>query len=133
MIQECSSLRRSNIRTEPSAPTEANSSLPEANAMSYTSLSWAINCVVGFRVCMSQMVHVVSMLDVPKMFGSTEFQSIAVRGAQYSLFLLLLRTHCISTLHTSSFRSPPLEISFLPFPAASDSSLVLSLNFHSRR
>ncbi len=36
---------------------------------------------------MSQMVHVVSMLDVPSLLGSVSFQSKAVRGAQNSLFL----------------------------------------------
>lgn len=36
---------------------------------------------------MSQIVHVVSMLDVPKRFGSVSFQSNDVSGAQNSLFL----------------------------------------------
>ena len=36
---------------------------------------------------MSQMVQVVSMLDVPSRFGSVSFQSKDVNGAQNSLFL----------------------------------------------
>jgi len=36
---------------------------------------------------MSQMVHVVSILDVPSLLGSVSFQSKAVKGAQNSLFL----------------------------------------------
>ena len=36
MIVECSRLRRSNIRTEPSAPTDPKMSVPRANARSYT-------------------------------------------------------------------------------------------------
>ncbi len=36
---------------------------------------------------MSQMVQVVSMLDVPSRFGSVSFQSNDVNGAQNSLFL----------------------------------------------
>ena len=34
----------------------------------------------------SQMVHVVSMLDVPIIVGSVSFQSKEVSGAQYSDF-----------------------------------------------
>lgn len=36
---------------------------------------------------MSQMVQVVSILDVPNRFGSVSFQSNDVSGAQNSLFL----------------------------------------------
>lgn len=36
---------------------------------------------------MSQIVQVVSMLDVPSLLGSVSFQSNDVKGAQYSLFL----------------------------------------------
>jgi len=39
------------------------------------------------RTSMSQMVQVVSMLDVPSRFGSVSFQSNDVNGAQNSLFL----------------------------------------------
>lgn len=49
MIVECSKCLRSNILTDPSAPTEANISRPppaRLKAMSYTSLSWAISCVL---------------------------------------------------------------------------------------
>ena len=112
MIVECSRWRRSNILTDPSAPTDANISrpppaiekmvhvildkflwihiltenkwssvskifcLPLLNAMSYTSLSWAISCVLTCPVTMltlpitcpvssPHIVHVVSMLEVP--------------------------------------------------------------------
>jgi len=37
------------------------------------------------------MVQVVSIDDVPMMFGSVSFQSNEVSGAQNSVFLLLLR------------------------------------------
>ena len=39
------------------------------------------------RTSMSQMVHVVSMEEVPSRFGSVSFQSNDVSGAQNSLFL----------------------------------------------
>lgn len=39
------------------------------------------------RTSTSQIVQVVSMLDVPIIFGSASFQSNEVRGAQYSLFV----------------------------------------------
>lgn len=91
------------MRTEPSAPTEAKMSFPppaSLKAMSYTSLSWAISCVLTWPdrpvrpmtwpVSMPQMVQVVSMLEVPRMFESTSFQSKDVRGAQKSLFLFCL-------------------------------------------
>ena len=42
---------------------------------------------------MSQMVHVVSMLDVPSLFGSVSFQSNEVKGAQNSLFLFCGNPH----------------------------------------
>ena len=87
MIVECSKLRKSNKRTEPSAPTEAKTSVPLENAKSNTSLSWAISWVLAVCVLMSHMVQVVSMDDVAIMEGSYSFQSKEVRGAQYSLFL----------------------------------------------
>ena len=40
-----------------------------------------------------QMVQVVSMEEVPRMLGSTSFQSKEVKGAQKSEFLLLFRRH----------------------------------------
>ena len=40
-----------------------------------------------------QMVQVVSMEEVPRMLGSTSFQSKDVNGAQKSEFLLLFRRH----------------------------------------
>ena len=42
------------------------------------------------QTSMSQMVHVVSMLEVPSRFGSVSFQSKDVRGAQNSLFLFCM-------------------------------------------
>ena len=44
---------------------------------------------------MSQMVQVVSMLDVPSLFGSVSFQSKDVRGAQNSLFLFCVNSHLV--------------------------------------
>lgn len=44
---------------------------------------------------MSQMVHVVSMLDVPSLFGSVSFQSKDVKGAQNSLFLFCINTQLV--------------------------------------
>src|SRR3989338_6073890 len=89
---ECSRLRGSNMRTEPSFPTDAKSIERGANAMSNTSLSCAMSCVALASCWMSQMVHVVSMLDVPSMFVSTWLQSNDVSGAQNSEFLLLFST-----------------------------------------
>lgn len=45
---------RSNMRTEPSAPTDAKRSVPLAKAMSYTSLSWAMSCVMADCLCTSE-------------------------------------------------------------------------------
>ncbi len=87
MIVECSIERRSNMRSDPSAPTVANISLLRAHAMSYTSLSCAMSWILTLRCDKSQIVHVVSMLLVPTMLGSKGFQSNEVNGAQYSLFL----------------------------------------------
>uniref|UniRef100_A0A8W7P5R3 Uncharacterized protein n=1 Tax=Anopheles coluzzii TaxID=1518534 RepID=A0A8W7P5R3_ANOCL len=77
------------MRTLPSAPTDANMSRPppaRENAMSYTSLSCAISCVLtwpetrltrpsGWLVSSPQIVQVVSIEDVPTRFRSTSFQS----------------------------------------------------------
>ena len=90
--------RRSNIRTDPSDPTEANKSLPppaRVKAISWTSLSWAISCVftlpdtfpITWPVSSPHIVHVVSILEAPSMFGSVSFQSNEVSGAQNSEFL----------------------------------------------
>lgn len=58
-IVECSSARRSNMRTEPSAPTEAKTSRVAGDqATSYTSRSCAMSCVIGTDVEMSQTVQV---------------------------------------------------------------------------
>ena len=93
------------MRTEPSAPTEAKMWTPAANARSYTSLSCAISCVFACILVMSQMVHVVSIEDVPIMFGSVSFQSNEVRGAQNSVFLLLLSKHSSRGLSSEMLHS----------------------------
>ena len=82
MIVLCSRLRRSNIRTLPSAPQlTKTSTLFAQNRTSKTSLSWAISCVFAVRVGISQMVHVVSILEVMIRLGERLFQSRDVRGA----------------------------------------------------
>jgi len=82
MMVLCSKLRKSNILTLPSAPQLTNTStLLAQNRTSKTSLSCAINCVFAVNVGMSQMVHVVSMLEVMIRLGDTVFQSKDVRGA----------------------------------------------------
>ena len=90
MMVECSKLRRSNMRTLPSAPQLTNTStLFEQNRTSNTSLSWAINCVFAVSVGISQIVQVVSMDDVMMSFGESLFQSKEVKGAVCSGVLLL--------------------------------------------
>lgn len=92
MIVLCSKLRRSNMRTLPSWPQLTNTStLFAQNRTSYTSLSWAISCVLAVRDGISQMVHVVSMLDVMIKLGETVFQSSEVNGAVWSGVLELDR------------------------------------------
>jgi hypothetical protein len=82
MMVLCSRLRRSNIRTLPSAPQlTKTSTLFAQNRTSYTSLSWAISCVLAVKVGMSQIVQVVSILDVIIKLGDMIFQSSAVIGA----------------------------------------------------
>lgn len=82
MIVECSKLRRSNIRTLPSCPQlTKTSTLLAQKRTSYTSLSCAISCVLAVREGMSQIVQVVSMLEVMIRLGETVFQSRDVRGA----------------------------------------------------
>ena len=44
-------------------------------------------CMVSHRTSKFQMVHVVSILEVPIIRGSASFQSKDVRGAQNSLVL----------------------------------------------
>ena len=78
--------RRSNNRTDPSAPTLAKiSGDPCINATSYTSLSCAMSCVFAWFVSTFQTVHVVSILDVTINEGSVSFQSKDVSGAQKSV------------------------------------------------
>lgn len=82
MIVLCSRLRRSNIRTLPSAPQlTKTSTLLAQNRTSYTSLSCAISCVFAVSVGISQMVQVVSMLEVMIRLGEIVFQSSEVIGA----------------------------------------------------
>lgn len=90
MIVECSRLRKSNIRTLPSAPQETKTSTePAQKRTSKTSLSWAISWVLAVKVGMSQIVQVVSMEDVMINFGERVFQSSEVKGAVCSGVLLL--------------------------------------------
>ena len=82
MIVLCSRLRRSNIRTLPSAPQlTKTSTLLAQNRTSKTSLSCAISCVLAVSDGISQIVHVVSMLDVIIKLGESVFQSSDVKGA----------------------------------------------------
>ena len=82
MMVLCSKLLRSNIRTLPSAPQlTKTSTLFAQNRTSNTSLSCAISWVLAVRVGMSQIVHVVSMLDVMMRLGDRLFQSREVSGA----------------------------------------------------
>ena len=82
MIVLCSKLRKSNMRTLPSAPQLTNTStLLAQNLTSNTSLSCAISCVFAVNVGISQIVHVVSILEVMMRLGDTVFQSREVRGA----------------------------------------------------
>lgn len=52
-----------------------------------------------------QIVHVVSMLEVPIRFGSTSFQSKLVRGAQKSEFLFCSVKTLIITIYRCSKQS----------------------------
>jgi hypothetical protein len=104
---ECSRERRSNIRTEPSAPTEAKTSRDCGDqATSYTSRSWAMSWVTGMPVEMSQTVQVcervgegsaigagglrasetltVSIEEVTICVGSSVDQEKEVSGAEWS-------------------------------------------------
>lgn len=81
------------MRTLPSAPQLANTStLPLMKRTSYTSLSWAISCVLAVSVGISQMVQVVSMLLVMIKLGLMGFQSRLVNGAVKSVLLLFDRS-----------------------------------------
>ena len=81
-IVECSRLRRSNARRDPSAPTETKESTdPGAHATSYTSRSCAMSCVTAVEAERSQTVHVVSIEDVTIRLGLTVFHEKDVRGA----------------------------------------------------
>ena len=65
------------------------------------------------------MVQVVSMEEVPRMFGSTSFQSNDVNGAQKSEFLLLFRRHSslierVDKMKRERKRHNPKHLSNLP-------------------
>lgn len=82
MMVLCSRLRKSNIRTLPSAPQlTKTSSLLAQNRTSKTSLSCAINWVLAVKVGISHIVQVVSILEVMMRLGDLLFQSSEVRGA----------------------------------------------------
>jgi len=116
MIVLCSRLRRSNMRTLPSAPQlTKTSTLFAQNLTSNTSLSWAINCVFAVRVGISQMVHVVSILDVMIRLGETVFQSKEVRGAVCSgVFEFESKANGVSLLAGTS--RPWLDGRVMEFP-----------------
>ncbi len=70
------------MRTLPSAPQlTKTSTLLAQKRTSYTSLSCAISCVFAVKVGISQIVHVVSMLEVMIKLGDIVFQSKDVIGA----------------------------------------------------
>lgn len=93
MMVLCSRLRRSNMRTLPSAPQlTKTSTLPAQKRTSKTSLSCAINCVLAVSDGMSHIVHVVSMLEVMMSLGDMVFQSSDVSGAVCSGVLELDRS-----------------------------------------
>lgn len=84
LVDDCTMLQtsRSNIRTLPSAPQLTNTStLLAQKRTSKTSLSCAISCVLAVNDGMSQIVHVVSILEVMIRLGERVFQSRDVRGA----------------------------------------------------
>ena len=84
---ECSRLRRSNARSEPSAPTETKMSVdPGSHATSYTSRSCAMSCVIAVDVSIFHTVHVVSMEDVTIRLGDFSFHEKLVSGAPVLLF-----------------------------------------------
>lgn len=87
---ECSSDRRSNARSEPSAPTETNASIdPGTQATSYTSRSCAISCVTAAEVEMSHTVHVVSIDEVTIRLGDMVFHEKEVSGADVGFGFLV--------------------------------------------
>jgi len=53
----------------------------------YLFLKYLADNIITCVVSRPQIVHVVSILDVPIKFGSTSFQSNEVNGAQKSEFL----------------------------------------------
>ena len=73
---------------------------------------------------MSQMVQVVSMLEVPKRLGSVSFQSKEVRGAQYSEFLRSTQTLGHSSSHLSQSVSGSSTLNSVDTQSARPSRLV---------
>lgn len=108
----CSRLLRSNMRTLPSWPQLTNTStLFAQNRTSYTSLSWAISWVLAVNDGMSQIVQVVSMLEVIMRLGETMFQSREVSGAVWSGVLELdNRASGVSFVAATSRLRPVIEL-----------------------
>ncbi|GER24627.1 protein kinase superfamily protein [Striga asiatica] len=94
MMVECSLSRKSKTLTEPSAETEAKTPTPPQ----------AMSCVSTTSFSISQMVQVVSMLEVPILRGSASFQSKEVSGPENSLLRLLFRRLLSSTRRPPSWR-----------------------------
>jgi hypothetical protein len=101
VFKEGTEYRKSNIRTDPSAPHEAKiCSLPATKATSNTSLSCAIKCVLACNVFKSHTVHVVSILAVTTRLGASLFQWKDVNGAENSVFGC---TQCQQAHRSASF------------------------------
>ena len=64
-----------------------------------------MSCVSTTSFSMSQMVHVVSRLDVPMRCMLVSFQSKLVSGAQISLFLLLFSSDLSCTPSSLMFQT----------------------------
>lgn len=112
IIVLCSRLLRSNMRTLPSWPQLTNTStLFAQNRTSYTSLSCAINWVLAVREGISQIVHVVSILEVMMRLGETVFQSSDVNGAVWSgVFELDKSASGVSLVVAASRLRPVIEL-----------------------
>lgn len=87
---ECSRERRSNARSDPSAPTETKASIePGTHATSYTSRSCAMSWVTAAEVEISHTVHVVSIDEVTMRFGDIVFHENEVSGADVGFGFLV--------------------------------------------
>jgi hypothetical protein len=121
---ECSSERRSNARSDPSAPTLTNASvLCGTQATSYTSRSCAINWVTAVLEDISQTVQVVSIDEVTIKDGDIVFQANEVRGGVEG-FGFLLWDEALIRICTYSDNTHTGQRDFLAeFPSQSDISL----------